>query len=117
VDDPTSPSGLPGAQSEIEAVAALFPNHRTYLGAAARESVVKRDPDVASAAILHFATHATVDLSNPGYSSLLLAPDPLTGDDGLLQVHEILDLKLHRPAQAVCKRLIVINNKQRIIGR
>ena len=43
--------------------------------------------------ILHFATHAVTDESNPDRSGVLLAPgDPK--QDGLLQIREIVDLDL-----------------------
>jgi CHAT domain-containing protein len=49
---------------------------------------------VAAARRLHFATHASLDERHPEYSALVLAVQNDGIDDGLLQMHEIFNLKL-----------------------
>ncbi len=76
---------------EARAVAAAHPEpRRLLLGAAASESAFR------SAAggyrVLHLATHSRWNPLNPLLSGLELAPG--AGEDGRLEVHEILDLRL-----------------------
>ncbi len=84
---------LPASQREISSIADLYPGGAlSFVGDAANEDAVTRDPAVASARRLHFATHAQIDERYPEHSALVLAEKP--GEDGLLQVHEIFNLKL-----------------------
>jgi CHAT domain-containing protein len=64
-------------------------------GAEATEESVKRNPAVASARRLHFATHAQLDERYPEFSSLILARSPNSQEDGYLRVQEIFNLKLN----------------------
>jgi CHAT domain-containing protein len=83
---------LPDAEREVRSIGALYgPSSRVLLRGDARESAAK---ELAGAYdILHFATHAVVDDAAPLYSSLVMAGS--TGEDGLLEGREILDLPLH----------------------
>jgi CHAT domain-containing protein len=80
------------APEEARAVGALFqPNSRLLLGTVATEGRVKQL--AGDYGVVHLATHGYFDKSNPLLSGLELERDAT--DDGLLQVHEILDLRLH----------------------
>ncbi len=85
---------LAWAEDEVHRIAAPYPSDgvAVFTGPAARESVVKHDPLVATARVLHFATHGRPGLDSAEIS-LLLAPDP-PAEDGLLQMHEIFRLHL-----------------------
>lgn len=75
---------------EVEGVRKYFKDTTIYKGVDASEFHAKsfgNDPDV-----LHFATHGEFNDRHPMQSGLLLAKDPL--NDGMLQVHELFDLKL-----------------------
>jgi CHAT domain-containing protein/Tfp pilus assembly protein PilF len=88
---------LPGSRREVEAIAALYPNAASYLGADATEEQVKSvGPEVR---VLHLATHGLLDERRPLDSALALSlpRNPRPGEDnGLLQVWEIFEkLELH----------------------
>ncbi len=87
---------LPGPEAEVRSIARLFPPPAAtvYVGAAAGGDRVKSAPQVARADLLLFAAHGLIDDREPAYSGLLLGADPASGDDGLLQVHEIFDLRI-----------------------
>jgi CHAT domain-containing protein len=84
---------LPDAEREVRDVARLFPPHeaRVYTGAAALESRAKAAAPQFS--IIHFATHAVLDDTNPMYSYLRLGRSD--ADDGLLETWEMMRLDLH----------------------
>lgn len=83
--------GLRFAPEEARAVGALYePNSRLLLGDRATEREFKRL--AGDFRVLHLATHGYFNRLSPMLSGLELEPD--TRDDGLLQVHEILDLRL-----------------------
>ncbi|HMZ19723.1 MAG TPA: CHAT domain-containing protein [Blastocatellia bacterium] len=87
---------LPESEREARRIAQLYPAEQVglYLGAAAKEENVKANAALATARRLHFATHGTLDEHQPQYSGLVLALDDDPREDGLLQVHEIFNLKL-----------------------
>jgi CHAT domain-containing protein len=62
------------------------------IGAAAKESVLKRD--AGSFDVIHLATHGILDERAPLFSALVLAASPEDGEDGLLEAREIADLTL-----------------------
>lgn len=84
-------SRLRHAPEEARAVHAMYkPNARLLLGASATESQFKK---VAGGyRVLHLATHGDFNSVNPLLSGLELEADG--SDDGLLQLHEILGLRL-----------------------
>ena len=88
-------TGLQFSRQEATAVAGLFPKDRLLLvGSRATESAFK-----ASAGrydVLHLATHGYFNKFNPLLSGLELEPDGR--EDGRLEVHEILGLRLQRAA-------------------
>ncbi|MEA2559418.1 MAG: hypothetical protein QOH06_922 [Acidobacteriota bacterium] len=83
---------LPSSRREVEAIAALYPNPRVYLGREATEEKAKSlGPE---SRLVHFACHGLLDEHFPLNSSLALTiPDrPQEGrDNGLLQAWEILE--------------------------
>jgi len=84
---------LPASRREIEKITELYPGAALrFIGSAADEAAVTGNPAVANARRLHFATHAQIDEIHPEYSALILAERP--GEDGLLQMREIFNLKL-----------------------
>jgi len=84
-------SRLRYAQEEARSVGAFFPNDSLVLdGARATESAFKRQAD--SFKTVHLATHAFFDKLNPMFSGVELEPD--AENDGRLEVHEILQLRL-----------------------
>jgi len=84
---------LPHAVREVQEVGALYDQERTdvRIGSLAQEDVLKRKATLYR--ILHIATHGISDQSAPLFSALLLAPG--NGEDGLLEVREIIDLQLN----------------------
>ena len=85
-------SRLRYAQEEARSIAEFYrPNSMLLSGQEATESRFKAQAD--SFAILHFSTHGYFNMKNPLLSGLELEPD--ASNDGLLEVHEILNLSLH----------------------
>jgi CHAT domain-containing protein len=93
---------LPGAQAEIGALATLFDKRGAFTRTQAdfTETLVKTSPQVRSARILHFATHALMggESGSRGEPGLVLTP-PAEGaatalDDGLLTASEAAALDI-----------------------
>jgi CHAT domain-containing protein len=84
-------SRLQYAETEAQAVQALFaPHARALLGTSATEGAFKAE--AANYRLLHLATHGYFNKLNPLLSGLQLESDP--ANDGLLELHEILGLRL-----------------------
>jgi len=76
---------------ESKAVAGFFPSRNTLLvGSQATEGSFKKLANGFD--VIHLATHGYFNKSNPLLSGLMLEPDD--GDDGRLEVHEIMELQL-----------------------
>jgi len=86
---------LPYTREEVNGIASLFPpEQRTvYLGAAVREEAVKGE-SLDRYRYIHFATHGILDEQHPARSGLALSA-AAGKEDGILQVNEIADLRLH----------------------
>jgi CHAT domain-containing protein len=85
---------LPQSGEEVRSAAkAVGMGATLLLGQAATETAFKSEP-LEQYSILHFAVHAIADKSFPDRSALVLARDPKSGDDGLLQAREIIRLPL-----------------------
>jgi CHAT domain-containing protein len=65
-----------------------------YLGAEAREETVKSEK-LDDFRFIHFATHGFLDETRPGRSGLLLSRAPQSSEDGILQMGEIMRLKMN----------------------
>jgi CHAT domain-containing protein/Flp pilus assembly protein TadD len=87
--DPTL--SLRYAGREAQGIAALFPETALVTGKAATKAA-SRD-EIRRHSVLHFATHAEFDETDPLGSSLLLAGTP--GEESRLEVQEIFGLNLH----------------------
>ncbi len=84
---------LPYARAESRSVVrALGGGSVERLGADASERFLKGAP-LQKFGLLHFATHAVTDETDPDRSGVLLAPGA-ANQDGLLQIREIVDLDL-----------------------
>lgn len=89
-------TALPFTRTETRAIASTFGRGaaRVYVGAAAGEGALKREP-LADYRYIHFATHAYTDDIRPGRSVIVLSLDAGKTDDGLLQPAEIMALRLN----------------------
>lgn len=83
---------LPASRREVSEVTGLYPGAALSLVGAEATEAAARGPLVNSAHRLHFATHAMIDEHSPENSALVLAEGG--GEDGLLRVPEIFNLKL-----------------------
>ncbi len=85
-------SRLPYAQEEVHAVSASFADHsRVLTGGSASEGALKQQ--AGNYQVIHLATHGFFDRVNPIFSGVELEPD--AKEDGRLEVHEILRLRLN----------------------
>jgi CHAT domain-containing protein len=86
---------LPYAREEVQAIGRLFPasQRQLYVGSEAREEHVKSE-NLRGYRFIHFATHGFLDEAKPGRSGILLSRAPDSSEDGILQVGEIMRLKL-----------------------
>ena len=64
------------------------------LGVDATETAFKKEP-LDQFRVLHLAVHGFADTQYPKRAALVLGADPKSGDDGLLQVREIIRLRLN----------------------
>src|SRR5262249_44243451 len=82
--------------NEVENIARLYPPATVTLltGDKASESMVKAN--LSRHKILHFAAHAFIDEGHPEFSGLAFSRpmDPGSDDNGILQVYEILNLRI-----------------------
>ncbi|HEY5546880.1 MAG TPA: CHAT domain-containing tetratricopeptide repeat protein [Gemmatimonadaceae bacterium] len=88
---------LPATRGEAERVATVLRGASLYLGARATEGRLRQA--LQRGGIVHVATHATLNSRNPLFSYIELARDPrvTAGDNGRLEVHELLGLRLDSP--------------------
>lgn len=85
---------LPSTAEEIASVAEVAGDAALALsGPEATESAFKAMP-LDRYQVLHLAVHGIANVQFPHRAALVLGADPVAGDDGLLQVREILNLKL-----------------------
>ncbi len=87
---------LPYSREEVFSIKKLFPSteSKVYVGAEAREETVKSEK-LADFRYVHFASHGFLDETRPGRSGILLARDPRSSEDGVLQMDEIMQLKMN----------------------
>jgi CHAT domain-containing protein/tetratricopeptide (TPR) repeat protein len=92
----TALRNLPYTRREVSEIAALFPRaeQQTFLGAAAREQNVKTAP-LDKYRYVHFAAHGLIDESHPARSGIALSSEANSPEDGVLQMSEVLRLKLN----------------------
>lgn len=89
-------SRLPFTREEVLAISKLFPasQRRIYLGEEAREEAVKAEK-LDDYRYLHFASHGFLDEAKPGRSGILLSSPAGSSEDGVLQMDEIMRLKMN----------------------
>jgi CHAT domain-containing protein len=86
---------LPQTREEIEEIGKIVgPGAVTLLGKDATETAFKKEP-LDQFRVLHLAVHGFADAQYPERSALVLGTDPKSRDDGLLQVREIIRLRLN----------------------
>jgi CHAT domain-containing protein len=86
---------LPQTREEVEEIGKIVgPEAVILLGKDATETAFKKEP-LDEFRVLHLAVHGFADTQYPERSALVLGTDPKSGDDGLLQVREIIRLRLN----------------------
>src|SRR5712692_4613393 len=86
---------LPQTREEVEEIGKIVgPEAVILLGKDATETAFKKEP-LDQFRVLHLAVHGFADTQYPERSALVLGADPKPGDDGLLQVREIIRLRLN----------------------
>jgi len=86
---------LPETRAEVEEIGKIVGSDAVVLlGTYATETGFKKQP-LDQFRILHLAVHGFADTQYPERSALVLGTDPQSGDDGLLQVREIIRLRLN----------------------
>jgi CHAT domain-containing protein len=87
---------LPATAAEARRFAARMPNAVMHLGEDATERQLRSA--LASGGVVHIATHSELNIRNPMFSEIRLAPG--TGardDDGRLEVYEIFGIAVRSP--------------------
>ena len=88
-------SDLPETREEIEEIAKVAgPSAVLLIGKDATETAFKKEP-LGEFRVLHLAVHGFADTQYPERSALVLGADSKAGEDGLLQVREIIRLRLN----------------------
>jgi CHAT domain-containing protein len=86
---------LPETRAEIDEIGKIVGSDAVILlGKDATETGFKKQP-LDQFRILHLAVHGFADTQYPERSALVLGTDPQSSDDGLLQVREIIRLRLN----------------------
>jgi CHAT domain-containing protein len=88
------PDALPATVAEAAAFGRSLPGARIHSGARATEGRVRQA--LASPGVVHVASHARLNVTNPLFSTIELDPGSAgsAGDDGRLHVHELLGLQI-----------------------
>jgi CHAT domain-containing protein len=90
------PERLPASRAEAFAIGRILPESRRVVGSAGTEAAFRKVLTEGQTA--HIATHGNLNSWNPMFSSLTLAwGNGSPGDDGRLEVHELLDLTVLSP--------------------
>jgi CHAT domain-containing protein len=89
-------SRLPYTRAEVLGISKLYPpnQRQVYLGEQAREETVKTEK-LEDYRYIHFASHGFVDETQPSRSGILFSRDSHSTEDGVLQMGEIMRLKLN----------------------
>jgi CHAT domain-containing protein len=80
-------SSLPAAEAEAEEIAGLYPRSELLTGSGATKAAFLDHVRVSE--IVHYAGHAVSSAEPPFAARLLFAPDPLTGDSGAFDLHDL----------------------------
>jgi CHAT domain-containing protein/tetratricopeptide (TPR) repeat protein len=104
IADPAAPSDpyadaplarLPGARTEVEAIARLFPKNQATLLVDKDATAARVRKESAGKTVIHFATHAVVLDGSPFESYLALTGEGNSVSDGMLTAQEIYGLRLN----------------------
>lgn len=89
------PHELVGTAVEASAVRGATKNSVMFVGDRATESELRSA--LAGARVVHVASHAVLDQTNPMFSYIQLAPPAIRSpsNDGSLEVHELLGIPIH----------------------
>jgi CHAT domain-containing protein/Tfp pilus assembly protein PilF len=89
-------SRLPYTRAEVLGISNLYAanQRQVYLGEQAREETVKAEK-LEDYRYIHFASHGFIDETQPSRSGILFSRDSHSTDDGVLQMGEIMRLKLN----------------------
>jgi CHAT domain-containing protein len=89
-------SRLPYTRAEVLGISKLYPANKrqVYLGEQAREETVKAE-NLEDYRYIHFASHGFVDEIHPSRSGILFSRDSKSTEDGVLQMGEIMRLKMN----------------------
>ena len=102
-----SDAHLPNATAEVRSIGQMFPRgSRVVVGKAATKTLFKRV--AADYDYLHLATHGSLNRNVPSLSALELEPDDQ--NDGRLELHEIVGMKLHA-------RLVTLSACETALGK
>jgi CHAT domain-containing protein/Tfp pilus assembly protein PilF len=87
---------LPYTRKEVLAISKIFPaaQRHVYLGDEATEEAVKAER-LDQFRYIHFASHGFLDENDPSRSGILLSRNPHSSEDGVLQMDEIMRLKMN----------------------
>jgi CHAT domain-containing protein len=96
------PDDLPASQAEADAVRRAIPGARSLIGQTATEHALRLA--LAAPGPVHIATHGILNSASPMFTRLEVArpviargADAPPEDDGRLEVHELLDLRIQSP--------------------
>jgi CHAT domain-containing protein/tetratricopeptide (TPR) repeat protein len=91
------PSELPGTQREVQSAARSLAGAQTFIGQRADERSLREA--LGRGGVVHVATHGIMNARNPMFSRIELARGSSgeSADDGRLEVHEVLELRVMSP--------------------
>lgn len=86
---------LPEAERQVRELQKLYGENRSHVltGSSATEEAFKAE--AGKYGVVHIASHAILDDASPMYSHILLATAATSGEDGILEAREVMDLDLH----------------------
>ncbi|HVS64482.1 MAG TPA: CHAT domain-containing tetratricopeptide repeat protein, partial [Thermoanaerobaculia bacterium] len=85
---------LPHSRTEVESVARVFGRSASTVLLGAEATEARFEAAVPGRAVVHLATHGWIDPATPSASGLVLGAGEGDGDDGILQLREIVRLDL-----------------------
>jgi hypothetical protein len=98
---------LPETREEVERIGKIVGRDAVMLlGKDATETAFKKEP-LDQFRVLHLAVHGFADTQYPERSALVLGTDPKSSDDGLLQVREIIRLRLNAELTTLSKDAVI----------
>lgn len=110
--DATGMGNLPGSEDEVITAAGMFGakiRSTVLVGTKATETAFKK-ADLQTRSVIHLAVHGVANTARPDAAALILLADPIATEDGLLQLPEVLQLRLNAP-------LVVLSACETAVGR